>query len=231
MASVDLARLLPSLSLWPLPIPTSAPFILYRVPFVDAQRAQLVLRVRHIGARFLPPFPIFFSSSLSLEISLFSVIELSSLHQPPLFIPLALTNRLPPTFSDSWPFSFLLVTMSRRVQQQHSILIPPPPRLRSLSRLPFAPSKKLRPIQSTCSPYPIRAHTRALTHTKPAQKRKRRNAPSTLRRPRTRIHRTHARPFGYISRAALIPAHIQSHPLISARSRRKKGKDKTRHED
>lgn len=172
MASVDLARLLPSLSLWPLPIPTSVPFILYRVPFVDAQRAQLVLRVRHIGARFLPPFPIFFSSSLSLEISLFSVIELSFLHQPPLFIPLALTNRLPPTFSDSWPFSFLLVTMSRRVQQQHSILIPPPPltRLRSLSRLPFAPSKKLRPIQSTCSPYPIRAHTRALTYTYPRKK-------------------------------------------------------------
>lgn len=48
---------------------------------------------------------------------------------------------------------------------------------------------------------------------------------STLRRPDARICRTHARPFGYISRAALIPAHIQSHPLILARSRRKKERE------
>jgi len=51
------------------------------------------------------------------------------------------------------------------------------------------------------------------------------NVASTLRRPDARMCRTHARPFGYISQAALIPAHIQSHPLILARSRRKKGRE------
>lgn len=64
------------------------------------------------------------------------------------------------------------------------------------------------------------ARARALTHT---YSRTEKGRVKTY--PRTRIRRAHARPFGYISRAALIPAHIQSHPLIPARSRRKKGKD------
>lgn len=60
-----------------------------------------------------------------------------------------------------------------------------------------------------------------LTHTYLCEK----NLASTLRRSDARMCRTHARPFGYISRAVLIPAHIQSHPLILARSRRKKGRE------
>lgn len=80
-------------------------------------------------------------------------------------------------------------------------------------------TKYLQPLPSCAIDAHTHAHT--LTHTYLYEK----NVASTLRRPDARICRTHARPFGYISRAALIPAHIQSHPLILARSRGKKERE------
>lgn len=93
----------------------------------------------------------------------------------------------------------------------------PPPRNYDRYKIPATPT--------LLHVYPrTRTHARRCTciHAK--------NVVSTLRRPDVCIRRAHARPFGYISRAALIPVHIQSHPLILARSRRKKRKDETRHE-
>lgn len=57
---------------------------------------------------------------------------------------------------------------------------------------------------------------------------RKKNVASTLRRLDARIHRAHARPFGYISRAALIPVHIQSHPLARSRKKKKKNDEGTR---
>jgi len=131
------------------------------------------------------------------------------------------------------------MTKSRRVQQQQPLLlIPPSPIPLAATLAPLrevtTDTKYLQPHSSARARARARARTRERarrrTRTR-AKKGRERDAPSTLRRPRTRIRRAHARPFGYISRAALIPARIQSHPLIPARSRRKKGKDETAHED
>lgn len=103
-------------------------------------------------------------------------------------------------------------------------------RLRCLCVFPSSSLRSYERYRVSRSPYPVRAHAHTRTRAKKKEK-KTHPLPSTALVPACVTPWTHARPFGYISRAALIPAHIQSHPLILARSHRKKGKDETRHEN
>lgn len=166
--------------------PRLPPFILHRVPFVGATCAARAARTPPSSARFLPSFPlrVFLSVSVTrvtLRLSPSPLLRHSFLSRRAFILPpCARSNQ---SSSTCLSFSFSLVPFDNYESTRsttHPVLI-------SLS-FSLAPSGKLQPIQSTCSPYPYRHRMqRRANERKRERETERKRHPLSSRSPRTRL--------------------------------------------